>query len=338
MIFNTLYVYNSLLSFNFLGLNIQNIENKKEVVLLGDGFFARGFLHHINFNKFNITQIYQDEFINPQDIMYALQRGEDLNKKYFHFLDMFYSNHLKIKDKVQSFTYDNNLLKLNMLNNNVLYNCDYLVIGIGNSKPLKLWQNELQEIMNKKQKVNIVGLGPTGYELGSILSQFMKVDISDGMSKEKILTYVKPETKEKLLNLLNEKNININYEVKLNNTYTNPLFCFNNNPNLIEFNSSKNNFKVNKYLQSIANNQTYIGGDCVDSRDYIKNAQNAYQQGKYVAQRLNGDIEEKVEYEYKSNGIALNTGNKKVIIEGHKYIPDGSYPDFIIKLYSMFFV
>ena len=59
---------------------------KENIVLLGDGFFARGFLHHINYNKFFITQIYRDDFINPQDLMYSLQR----NIKYttgFHFRD-----------------------------------------------------------------------------------------------------------------------------------------------------------------------------------------------------------------------------------------------------------
>ena len=59
--------------------------NKQSVILLGDGFFARGFLHNINYNKFSVTQFYRDPFINPQDLMYSLQR----NKKYessFHLI------------------------------------------------------------------------------------------------------------------------------------------------------------------------------------------------------------------------------------------------------------
>ena len=39
--------------------------DKQNIILLGDGFFARGFLHNINHKKFHITQIYKDEFINP---------------------------------------------------------------------------------------------------------------------------------------------------------------------------------------------------------------------------------------------------------------------------------
>ena len=35
---------------------------KPNIVLLVDGFFARGFLHNIDRHKFHITQIYKDEF------------------------------------------------------------------------------------------------------------------------------------------------------------------------------------------------------------------------------------------------------------------------------------
>ena len=59
----------------------QHKQHKQHIVLLGDGFFARGFLNNINYGKFNITQIYKDTFINPQDLMYSLQR----NKKYKEF-------------------------------------------------------------------------------------------------------------------------------------------------------------------------------------------------------------------------------------------------------------
>ena len=59
---------------------------KQRIILLGDGFFARGFLHYIDRNRFHITQIYKDEFINPQDIMYSLQRNKYYQKA-FHLRD-----------------------------------------------------------------------------------------------------------------------------------------------------------------------------------------------------------------------------------------------------------
>ena len=64
----------------------------------------------------------------------------------------------------------------------------------------------------------------------------------------------------------------------------------------------------------------------------------AYQQGIYVARRLNGEIEENKPFEYKPNGIALNIDNKKVLIQNHNIIPNCIYPDYIIRLYSIFCV
>jgi NADH dehydrogenase FAD-containing subunit len=334
MIFNLFYTYSTYLNTHLYNNNYNDY--KKNIVLLGDGFFARGFLQHINFNKFNITQIYKDEFINPQDIMYELQRGNnDLNNKRFHLRDLFNNSHNKIQDEVKSFTY--NFKKLRITSEKYIsnYDCDYLVIGVGNKKSLKMWQQELNEIINKKKKVDIVGMGPTGFELANILSKYVQVEMFDTLSKDNSFFYVKPENKDKLLEILNKKNIKLNYNMSFNHIYENPIYCFSGAPNKI-YNPSLDNFKVDKYLQSITNPNIYIGGDCVDSKEYIKNAQNAYQQGKYVAQRLNQEISMNKEYKYKSNGISLNIGDNKVMIEGHNIVPDGIYPDFIIKLYSIF--
>jgi NADH dehydrogenase FAD-containing subunit len=336
MIFNLLYTYNTY--FN----NLNNLNNNKpNIVLLGDGFFARGFLHHINFNKFNIIQIYKDEFINPQDLMYNLQR-KIKNNNMFHIRNLFYNkdSHIKIQDEVKSISYNNKSIKLNGMNNILKYSCDYLVIGLGNKKSLKTWQNNFDDLcdtINEKKEISIVGMGPFGYELGSILSKFTKIEMFETLPKEKVLTYVNPKNKEILLNLLDKKNIKTNYNMSFNHIYQNPIYCFGGAPNIIDYNSAQN-FKIDKYLQSINNNNTYIGGDCTESKEYIRNAQVAYQQGMYVAKRINGDIPENQEFKYEPNGIAINVGDKKVMIEGHKYIPDGIYPDFIMKLYSMFFI
>ncbi len=86
--------------------------NKEHIILLGDGFFARGFLHNINYKKFNVTQIYKDEFINPQDIMYALERDQKYEKS-FHFRDLFYKKPIKIKQEIVSMKINNNNININ---------------------------------------------------------------------------------------------------------------------------------------------------------------------------------------------------------------------------------
>ena len=313
---------------------------KKNVILLGDGFFARGFLHTINRNRFNIYQIYRDKFINPQDMIYSLQRNEiyDYNKIY-HIRDYFnkspdYSLNLDIKKLEIS----KNKININDIPNHLTY--DYLVIGLGAQKSLKQWSNEFNSLINKKNlSIGIVGMGPIGIELGLILSKNNKIYMFDMLPQQKVLNFVKQRSKNHILNLLDKKNISKTYgEMYDKNKFSHDMsiFCVGTRGNILT-----SNFKVNKFLQHTNYSNVYIGGDCINSMDYIKTAQMAYQQGMYVANRLNTeieDIEDNKEFEYIHNGLSLNLGDKTVLIENNKLIKYGIYPDFIIKLYSMFFI
>lgn len=315
------------------------------VLLLGDGFFARGFLHHIDYNKFNVTQIYKDSFINPQDIMYDLQRNIKYTESY-HLRDYINkSPNKKINMNIESL----NIVNKNEVEiNNNKYNFDYLVIGLGAQKTLKDWSNDINYFVNKSGlSIGIVGMGPIGFELANILNKDNKIDMFDMLPKSKVLGYVNDKTKEELLLSLNKKNISTTYETMYNNTdgkynHDKVIFCVGTRPNNLTI-----NYKVNNYLQVNYNNSyyynIYLGGDGLNSTKYIKTGQLAYQQGKYVAERLNNNNKElnkelNKEFVFESNGIALNLGNKKVLIENHNIVPNGIYPDFIIKLYSFFFV
>ncbi len=295
---------------------------KQTVVLLGDGFFARGFMRYINNNQFNIVQIYRDEFINPQDIMYNLQRN-----KYFikglHFRDFFTKPaDIRIKTNINNLDISiPNRVKIN----NEYYNYNYLVIGLGANKSLYDWKNELNFLINNNiNNISIIGMGPSGIELSCILSKNKNIYLFDLLSKDIIF-----KNKENLLKILETKNIKLMFETKYNNSYPNKLIiCGGTSPNKLT-----NNYKPNNFLQ--INENIYIGGDC-NYNNYIKTAQNAYQQGVYVAKRLNGEINE--EYKYYHNGTSINIGDKSVLIENHKILPNGIYPDFIIKIYSLFFI
>jgi len=306
------------------------------VLLLGDGFFARGFLHHIDYNKFNVTQIYKDSFINPQDMMYDLQRNIKYTESY-HFRDFINkSPNKKINMNIESL----NIVNKNEVQiNNSKYNFDYLVIGLGAQKTLKDWSNDINYFVNKSGlSIGIVGMGPIGFELANILNKDNKIDMFDMLPKTKVLGYVNEKTKEELLLSLNKKNISTTYETMYNNKYNHDkvIFCVGTKPNNLTI-----NYKVNNYLQVNHNNSyynnIYLGGDCLNSTKYIKTGQLAYHQGKYVAERLNNNELNK-EFVFESNGIALNLGDKKVLIENHNFVPNGVYPDFVIKLYSFFFV
>jgi NADH dehydrogenase FAD-containing subunit len=295
---------------------------KSSVVLLGDGFFARGFLHHINYNKFIVTQIYKDEFINPQDIMYSLERDQ-IYKKSFHLRDLFYkSPQIKIKENIQSMEIYNNNININNKN----YNFDYLVIGLGANKSLSDWAKEINGLFSFKY-INVIGMGPIGLEITNILSnKNHSIKMFDLLEKDKVFNYISPINKELLLNNLNKVEMHFGKKCNEPNGYN--LYCIGSKPNIFT-----QDFKINENLQIDKN--IYMGGDCAYSQ-YIKTGQVAYQQGAYVAKRLNGEINGP--FKYNHNGISIHMGNKKVLIEGHPYLPDNVYPDFFIKLYSLFFI
>jgi NADH dehydrogenase FAD-containing subunit len=308
-------------------LHKQHKQHKKDVVLLGDGFFARGFLHNIDRSKFNITQIYKDPFINPQDLMYSLQRNKPYTGSY-HFRDIFYQKSDTIINA--------NITKLSINDkkvviNNKDYGYDHLVIGLGASKSLVDWRDQINSNVGKKNLVvSIVGMGPTGIELATILSKYNKVDMYDILGKDKVLSYVNKSNKGFLLELLEGKDIRTNYERMYTGNSYNVIFCGGTRSH-----SLTADFVVNDKLMVIGKKDVYIGGDCANT-NFIKNGQVAYNQGAYVAKRLNGEISNELAFSYKPNGISLNIGDKKVIIEGHNILRDGIYPDIVIRMYSLF--
>jgi len=345
-----------------------NLKNDKEnVILLGDGFFARGFLHNINHNKFNIIQIYRDRFINPHDIMYSLQRNKPYNGA-FHFRDLFHKGaDIKIQEDIKHLQINNekNSVRINEKD----FNYNYLVIGLGAQKTLKNWSDEINSFVIRKDiykddlqpyssnnienivlnspliynpinnikpmKIGIVGMGPIGFELANVLSKYHKIDMFDMLPETKVLNYVSQERKPQLLNMLKYRNYNISttYEKMYNPKewdHTKSIYCVGTRPNILTSYLSTNN-----YLQ-VPSTNIYIGGDC-SNYSTIKTGQMAYQQGVYVAKRLNGTITSE-SFEYKHNGMSLNLGYKDVLIEDHHIIPNGIYPDIVIKLYSLFFV
>ena len=317
-----------------MNLDKTNNNTKPKIVLLGDGFFARGFLHNINFNKFHITQIYKDPFINPQDIMYSLQRNIRYNpQSMLHLRDFFTRS---VDHKIQT---NINSLEINQIRNIVTVNnqsfpYNHLVIGLGSHKSLNQWKDEINSLVSKPHMmVGIVGIGPTGIELGTILSKYSNITMFDMLPKSKVLDTLRPATKDTILGALEERGIHTHfakpYDSKEYN-FDKVLFCGGSRMNSLVKDTG---LVVNEFMQ--ANRNIYLGGDCVET-GFPKTAQVAYQQGVYVAKYLNGDIPYSKPFNFVSKGTAINIGDKKVIIEGHPIMWDGVYPDFIMKLYSLF--
>jgi len=136
------YLYNfiDIFAHGYKNYDAYKKSNKQTILLLGDGFVARGFLSTIDYNKYNITQIYRDEFINPQDIFYSLQkRSRSFKLKNKHILEIKFilffnkNNITKIKQDINTLQISKN----NTIINNKWYNFDYMVIGLDAKKSLK---------------------------------------------------------------------------------------------------------------------------------------------------------------------------------------------------------
>jgi NADH dehydrogenase FAD-containing subunit len=209
-----------------------------------------------------------------------------------------------------------------------------LVIGLGSHKSLNQWKDEINSFVDKTHMmVGIVGMGPTGIELATILSKHSHITMFDMLPKNKVLDFLRPATKDTILDALEEKEIMTYFAKPYNPSeykFDKVLFCGGSRPNSLVKNTG---MVVNEFLQ--VNRNIYAGGDCVET-GFPKTAQVAYQQGVYVAKYLNCEIPYNKPFEFVSKGTAINIGDKKVIIEGHPIMWDGVYPDFIMKLYSLF--
>jgi NADH dehydrogenase FAD-containing subunit len=91
------------------------------------------------------------------------------------------------------------------------------------------------------------------------------------------------------------------YDKKMDRLYNHTIFAVG-----ARSNDLTSSWKTTPKLNLIDYPNIFAGGDCIVS-EYPKNAQVAYQQGKYVAEFLNGQTEN--DFTYDNKGIALYLGN-----------------------------
>ena len=335
----------------------QNNKPKQNIVLLGDGFLSRGFLDTIDKSRFRITQVYKDKFINPQDMIYQLNKNK-WNGEPWHIRDIIRKKPDQIiNTKIRDMRYFYNTILINEDGNDLLcdarINFDHLVIGLGSQKSLSDWQNTIRDMININSKnIGIIGMGPTGIELATILSRNNNITLIDTLKKENTLNYLSFANKEMLFRILENKNIKTifnEFYYPSNYNFDTTIMCVGN-----RVNNLVSSINIDDRFRDVLNKNVYLGGDCANT-NLPKTAQLAYAQGIYIAKQINGrenrpfrfidsvptkDVNIKNEnyYNFTSNGMSLNIGDNSNLICGHTYLPDGKYPSEIIKLYSLFFV
>jgi len=333
--------------------NNRNTRPKEHIVLLGDGFLSRGFIDTIDKSRFTVTQIYKDTFINPQDMIYQLNKNKWVSNS-LHIRDLFRpQSDTKIQVELKDMRYYNNTFIMNENETRlpIKMKYDHLVIGLGSQTTLKDWEVTIKNLIHtsKNKNIGIIGMGPTGTELATILSRNNNITLIDSLHKENTFNYLSNSYKNIVLDILDNKKIHTIYNEfydPLKHKFDTAVMCVGNRVNKLV-----GCVKIDNRFRDVTHKNVYLGGDCANS-NLPKTAQLAYAQGIYIAKQINGAesrpfryidgvLVKSVDndfYNYKTNGLSLNIGDNTNIICGHKYIPDGKYPSEIIKLYSLFIV
>jgi len=319
---------------------LQNLKNNKprtDILLVGQGWFAKGFMEHIDKNKFKITNIYRNEFINTPMLLQTVKPEYKgifkLTKNTSNFTSLI---DLKIKDEINKIDLSNNILYTKKCSYS--WKNGYLVCGLGsNTDNGQFWNLKIEELkkINVSQKICIVGAGPTGTELAFHLKDLNHdITLYDGLPD--VYNYLTPYGKNLILNRLSSSNIKL-FTNKIFSDHDKKLF-----DQVIFATGSRANdltskFEINDQLNVINYTNIYVGGDGIYNKNLPRNAQVAYEQGKYIALKLNGV---KVgDFKFKNKGIALYIGDKlyytEILLFNKIYCI--KIPDKIINIYYNLF-
>ena len=87
----------------------------------------------------------------------------------------------KIQVEINNMRYFNNtfIMNENETTSPTIIKYDHLVIGLGSQKTLKDWENTIKNLIldTNNKNIGIIGMGPTGIELATILSKNNNIKI-----------------------------------------------------------------------------------------------------------------------------------------------------------------
>jgi NADH dehydrogenase FAD-containing subunit len=290
---------------------------KTPVLLLGQGWFAKGFIEHIDKSKYSITNLYRHPFVNTPMLL------QTVKPKYWDYMEKNPKTNdftklidQSIQTEIKSISLETKQIETTCAESkSKTYSWDggYLVCGLGSNTDVgKYWTEKISHIRNLKigSKICVVGAGPTGTELAFHLSDLKHIPtLYDGLPS--VYTFLSPKSQEKIFRELEKSLIPLQTSKMFADTdrskFDDVIFAVGSRPNDL---TSK--WKPTNKLTLESNPEVFVGGDCVNI-GLPKTAQVAYQQGVYVAQRLNGLTDK--EFKYVSKGTALYTGRSWYLVE-----------------------
>jgi NADPH-dependent 2,4-dienoyl-CoA reductase/sulfur reductase-like enzyme len=313
-----------------------NKQDKPQVVVVGSGWGASAFVDTINTRKYNVRVVSPSLARLNQPRMIA-----DFEPS---------STPLRIKPELDyAVAVDKHNKKLVCQKN--IYSYDYLVIATGSEpndfgiKGVKEYclmfktGEDLEKLKAnlKTQEVTVLGAGPTGIELAFKL-QTMGYTVKLIEASDTILPGFSNIMKSRCQALLDERNIKV-----LSNTKVKEV----NETHFITSNGKIPRDKVSvwtcgvrptSFVRDMAFGKAFSTTNVLMAYPYIyalgdivaakgpPTAQNAKQQGKYLANHFNNNFKSEQDYTYNEKGRVIDIGNGLLI----------EYGTYVVKLPSIF--
>ena len=342
--------------------NNNNNNNNPNILLIGSGWSARGFIDSINTQKYNVTVISKNlKFLyTPLLANYCINKG-------IKNIDNDISTDKSINLMNNSVTDVNFEIKQIICNDKKIFNYDYVVFshgsiintfnidGVAKNCYFLKSKDDADNIYDKISKlsnnknISIIGCGLTGTELiGNLIdSNKFNINAIDGLSGP--IQMFSNKNIDKTIHLWDKNNVNmifnkfvnkiddkyiyyndgkINYDIAIwcGGIKISPLSVnINNKLGLI----SNRGIPVNKFLE--INKNSFAIGDCADS-GFPPSAQNAYQQGNYLAKRFNNDFNDNIEYDFFDKGKLCYIGNYNSIYENNLFSISGKIGHILGKI------
>jgi len=321
---------------------VQKIDPRKKVVVVGYGWGGKSFCDNINHKKYNVT------VVSKTDYMLNTPKLKDSLKENHKQLQQFCNKDINlINQECSDINMEKNIVTIG--NKNISY--DYLILAVGsevndfNVKGVKencLFLKNLDDLNKIKEKVNnlaekrdkesgnltpnsqivILGAGAVGIELAFQMKKIFKnVQILE--ASDKILPMFKEQSTQIVFEELKKENIKL---------------LLSNQVSLVEkhtIKTNKNNYyydlaiwtcgiKPNPLIQKITKDRLLMVDNNLRFKDNVfglgdivggrgpPTAQNANQQGKYLAGYFNNNLEGSG-YVYNEKGKIIHTKDSIII-------------------------
>lgn len=324
------------------------INENPNIVIIGSGWATKSFTNTIDKDKYNVKIVSNlDHFIyTPQLANFSVTKDvKDIETDMSHIPKIEF-----IKDTIKDVDFDKQILMTE--NDKIKY--DYVIFAHGaqintfnipgvKENCLFLKTKKDADTIHKNLKllepnanVAVIGCGLTGSELIGCLLDKKKFNITaiDGLSGP--LQMFNKSNINKTLDLWKNNNVNMIFNSFVKHIEPSTIYF---KDNKVEYDlaiwcggvkiyplsqlinkkldlESKRGILVNPYLKFHKN--AFAIGDCADA-GVFPTAQNATQQGRYLAQRFNNSFKDQQEYTYKDKGKLCYIGEKNSIFE-NKFI------------------